>query len=707
MTIVDQLNRAPYLCPFAIQEIRLRLKTKDPEIEILALQLTETIIKNCPSSHAAVAQEDFMRYLVKVAKDQREGGTFTQIGAKFKRKKTTINSKHVRSQCIEKALLILKMLALAYSDSHLYPVFVATYKQLQNQKVRFPETNKDESLSVFSPIHSDANNDPNNKQPTALGSVQNVHLPMIRPVKLLEDVIQPELVSAQEQSELLFTMINAPQLSYDLIPEITQMLRNSQQQIVVIISDGAAAETVMIQALQINDIVNQVLEDAEHIMNGTKRRYQAEVNVKHLMRQRSESNVEEAAADKADDAKDPNEDEVELERSISLEDGDTFAIRPSSKDAVHKRRKSKKDNKQSADLLGLGGGDDLMSAITGDQLPKSKPQESEEDILNFLGVNQPAEPVKPQPQVLDPMDPNFGAVTNTAPQRAPNAFTAGYGNMQQSNNGNVFRDNAVNPMMSNGNMMNPMMSNGNAMPMTSGYNPNANISSNAMHNASAPSMGSIQRGNQSVLNVLTGEPSPPNSYPNSSEVTPQKTAQSPKQATPGKAVSPKAALPQQQTKGADPFGGMDDPFAGMDAPNFDTPSQGIKSAPPQPIQHKAPPATLQKVNSDNIIIDMFASGGPPDPNEKKPAAASPPKATGSDNPFDASNPFGSSADMASPDKADDNPFADMADNPFGDSADVVSDDNPFAMFNPVGSNQQSAKKQDDFNMGDRDPFADM
>ena len=84
MAIVDQLNRAPYLCPFAIQEIRLRLKTKNPEIEILALQLTETIIKNCPSSHAAVAQEDFMRYLVKVGKNQREGGTFTQIGAKLR-----------------------------------------------------------------------------------------------------------------------------------------------------------------------------------------------------------------------------------------------------------------------------------------------------------------------------------------------------------------------------------------------------------------------------------------------------------------------------------------------------------------------------------------------------------------------------------------------------------------------------------------------
>merc|ERR1712048_530866 len=87
MSIVDQLNRAPYLCPFAVKAIRQQLKTKNPEVEILALQLTETVIKNCPSSHAAVAQEDFMRYLVKVGTDNRSGGKWTQLKSKVKKKK--------------------------------------------------------------------------------------------------------------------------------------------------------------------------------------------------------------------------------------------------------------------------------------------------------------------------------------------------------------------------------------------------------------------------------------------------------------------------------------------------------------------------------------------------------------------------------------------------------------------------------------------
>lgn len=150
------------------------------------------------------------------------------------------------------------MLAVAYDESHLYPVFKMTYKTLQKQNVRFPETNKDESLNIFSPMHSSGAPDEFNG-PTAMGSVQNVSLPMIRPIIILDGLTDQTLVQAQESAQLLFSMINAPVLSYELIPDLTQMLNQSQQQIVVMISEGNAPENVLMQALQVNDIVNQVL----------------------------------------------------------------------------------------------------------------------------------------------------------------------------------------------------------------------------------------------------------------------------------------------------------------------------------------------------------------------------------------------------------------------------------------------------------------
>ena len=151
------------------------------------------------------------------------------------------------------------MLAVAYDESHLYPVFKMTYTTLQKQNVRFPETNKDESLNIFSPMHSSGAPDEwGGGGPTAMGSVQNVALEMIRPIIILDGITDQTLVQAQESAQLLFSMINAPVLSYELIPDLTQMLNQSQQQIVVMISEGNAPEKVLMQALQVNDIVNQV-----------------------------------------------------------------------------------------------------------------------------------------------------------------------------------------------------------------------------------------------------------------------------------------------------------------------------------------------------------------------------------------------------------------------------------------------------------------
>eukprot|EP01084_Bolivina_argentea_P146957 257195_1 len=608
MAIVDQLNRAPYLCPFAIKAIRFQLKTKNPEIEILALELAEAIIKNCPSSHAAVAQEDFMRYLVKVGTDKRAGGKWTQLKTKMKKKNQSINSKHIRSQCIEKALLILKMLAMAYSDSNLYPVFRATVRQLEGQQVRFPETNKDESLTIFSPIHTGG--------PTAMGSVQNPNLPMIRPVVLLEDVHHYELVQAQEQADLLFSMINAPVLSFDLIPDLTQMLNQSQQRIVVMISEGTADENVVMQALQVNDIVNQVLEDAQAIVNGTKRRYQEEVDVKKLMkRQDSDQDV--------GDGKDDDDDQS-LERSISLEEADKqsgsqeedgddddalFAISPPDKDHEHlkkrnsNQKKAKKRASQSQDLLGLN----VASAMTENEEPK----QSEENILDFLGVGNEA----PQQQQQQKAQPN----KNNAPAQ-------------------VVFDPLADPMD-----MKPQP---------------------------------VQQEEAVVVDEFSGLEDPFAGMPDVAAAATKPIVE----------VETKPVQAKAQAN--------EDIFAGLSIDDAPQPQ-------PQPPKHEAQ-------NSDNVILDMFTGGAPPDPNikEKK-----------KENPFnaDTDNPFGGNNGNAPATDNKENPF-DALENPFNtESLAAVTghnailggggnteDDNPFAL----GAAKNKQNKEEEF-MGDRDPFADM
>merc|ERR1712154_132578 len=319
-----------------------------------------------------------------------------------------------------------------------------------------------------------------------------------------------------------------------------------------------------------------------------------------------------------------------------------------------------------------------------------KKQESEENILEFLGVdndkNGSNKPQQPIPTVFDPLEDNY--------QAPPQAFSGpNYGN----NNGNVFRQN--------------------------NNNKNSNTEQPRKLNA-------IDKGNQSVLNVLTGEPSPSQSYPDSSNSSNKATpGKQPKQqynvgGTKGNDITkkgdsfdtgndpfadmndpfadmggnsfddmmgnnknikqkqtksiPAASVPAVQSK-PDEFDTGNDPFANMTGNAFDDPVMSVTKTKPKqpqnkqlftpskPIQSKQ--SNLSKQNSNNIILDMFTADASPDPNTK-------PKQE--DNPFDAlSNPFGGGNIKNNENNNNinhnDNPF-DALDNPFGDSQGDIGGD---------------------------------
>ena len=501
------------------------------------------------------------------------------------------------------------------------------------------------------------------------------------------------------------------------------------------------------------------MEDAQAIANGTKRRYQEEVNVQKLMLQASDS--ENPVKDK-DDNKDPNNDEPSLEHSISIGDNDDnlLALSGPAKDKLAKKRPSKKSKRQSVDLLNMGGDDkgvvDLMSSEN--NKPPPKKEESEEDLMGFLGIqadqnnNGNQAPPKPAPTVFDPLeDPTLNNNNNVNNKPPPPAYMDPMGNSYNNmngngnNNGNVFRQNNGNNMNNNnGNVFRP---NNNGNVMNNNMN-NMNNNSNGTHRK----LNTIARGNESVLNVLTGEVSPSQSYPNSSnssiKATPKQKQAQPKQEynLGGNNNNGNAKTKGNDfDTGSDPFADMDDPFADMGGNAFDDPSpakpkpkpaQQSKPKPqpkvaandpfadmagsafddpalnmlsnepqkpkPKPAQQSQPkaipkPAPHQVQDSNDLILGMFEAGASPDPNLQNKSILKPAQQKKDDNPFgmDDSNPFGASV---GDNGGDANPF-DGLDNPFG--SDDLGDDNPFAMPNNNGN-----KKQEDF-MADRDPFADM
>merc|ERR1712113_158049 len=175
-----------------------------------------------------------------------------------------------------------------------------------------------------------------------------------------------------------------------------------------------------------NDVVNQVLEDAQCIANGTKRRYQEEVNVNNLMKKQDSANENEKK-----DANESNEDEVSLEHSISLEVEDNSALfaltGPNSSNKVTKKRLSKKVSRQSIDLLGIGNNDNNAQQLQqSNGNTNTKKAESEENILDFLGVSTEkqqqtaSKPAQQKPTIFDPLqDENDTIFTQQTTQKQP------------------------------------------------------------------------------------------------------------------------------------------------------------------------------------------------------------------------------------------------------------------------------------------------
>jgi len=233
-----------------------------------------------------------------------------------------------------------------------------------------------------------------------------------------------------------------------------------------------------------------------------------------------------------------------------------------------------------------------------------------------------------------------------------------------------------------------------------------------INNANQIKQNVVDKGNESVLNVLTGT--------NSKETTTKN---------------------DEFDTGTDPFAEFgdnslndtklqknkisDDPFADIGGSAFDDPimSEPIKPkqtqnenifaakvnnvqiAQPKSVQNenifapKVNTAPLKKQNSDNIILDMFADGAPPDPNLNK-------QKEKESNPFgdDLSNPFGTDIQTINTKNDESNPFDSLGD-PFASTDDVNVESNPFeSLDDPFASTDNI--KSDEF-MAERDPFAGM
>jgi len=148
MLVVDMLRLRPYLSQFSVQILRKILKYDNLDTVMLALNLLDSMTKNCSATLFFIADPDFVRTLYKLAMDLRKAtkSKFTKW-----RKKSEAGDAWKKASIMEKSKLQIQALAENLGADPRFREFGLVYDRMLSEGVRFPLRTKDESEHIALP----------------------------------------------------------------------------------------------------------------------------------------------------------------------------------------------------------------------------------------------------------------------------------------------------------------------------------------------------------------------------------------------------------------------------------------------------------------------------------------------------------------------------------------------------------------------------
>ncbi|CAJ1973870.1 unnamed protein product [Sphenostylis stenocarpa] len=231
-----------------VKGIKKRLGSKVPRVQILALTLLETIIKNCGDIiHMHVAERDVLHDMVKIAKKRPDY--------------------HVR----EKILALIDTWQEAFGGPRArYPQYYAAYQELLRAGAVFPQRSE-HSAPIFTPLQTQPlSSYPQNirdtvvRQDTAESSAESefpaLSLSEIQNARGIMDVLA-EMLNALDPG-------NKEGLQQEVIVDLVEQCRTYKQRVVHLVN-STSDESLLCQGLSLNDDLQRVLAKHESIASGT------------------------------------------------------------------------------------------------------------------------------------------------------------------------------------------------------------------------------------------------------------------------------------------------------------------------------------------------------------------------------------------------------------------------------------------------------
>ncbi|XP_058200896.1 TOM1-like protein 9 [Rhododendron vialii] len=247
--ICDMLNRDPAQSKDVVKGIKKRLGSKNPKVQLLALTLLETVIKNCGDLiHMHVAEKDLPHEMVKIVKKKPDF--------------------HVK----EKILILIDTWQEAFGGPRArYPQFYAAYQELLRAGAVFPQRTES-SAPVFTPPQTQPlSSYPQNvrsaefreeaAESSAEAEFPTLSLTEIQNARGIMDVLS-EMLSALDPA-------NKEGLRQEVVVDLVEQCRAYKQRVVHLVN-STSDESLLCQGLQLNDDLQRLLAKHEALASGTK-----------------------------------------------------------------------------------------------------------------------------------------------------------------------------------------------------------------------------------------------------------------------------------------------------------------------------------------------------------------------------------------------------------------------------------------------------
>ncbi|PIA42666.1 hypothetical protein AQUCO_02000247v1 [Aquilegia coerulea] len=244
--ICDTLNRDLGQAKDVVKGLKKRIRSRNPKVQILALTLLETVIKNCGDVvHMHVAEKGVLHEMVKIVK-----------------------KKNPDSRAKEKVLTLIDTWQEAFGGPRArYPQYYAAYQELLRAGAVFPPRS-DGSAPIFTPPQTE----PLTSYPQNLRNTEEAAEPS-GPSEILTLSLS-ELQNARGIMDVLAEMLNALDpgnkegLRQEVIIDLVEQCRAYKQRVVHLVNT-TSDEELLSQGLALNDDLQRVLAKHEAISSGT------------------------------------------------------------------------------------------------------------------------------------------------------------------------------------------------------------------------------------------------------------------------------------------------------------------------------------------------------------------------------------------------------------------------------------------------------